>query len=325
MQRILLFSLIVFGLVFPACGQQQILKDSWKFTTRQYRNFLNTPASLDMEDTGEPKDYELVLGEALLPVDAELEKLTRAMENSDHNPDQNWVMQMLGRLPWLSGVALIDQNGQMVARYPEFSTKPFDAAPLLEPDPKQRLGDLRAYVQQTDAGPEVYVGNPVYGGEEMRGLIVASFDPRALVTMSANPGSFVLASPAGILWPGAHGSQGSLVGSQDWGKILTKQSSGFIGDGNSRFFWTTRYLGNLPLVYATPESTGQGRASLEPSGTPPESAAPSAGEIVPLHEEQARNNPASAVPAMPSTRRYLFGDNAPLVSPSALAKQSARQ
>lgn len=269
MQRILLFSLAVFSLALSACGSFQTVKDSWKFTTRQYRTYLNTPAELDLDDKGNCELYELALSDAVIDVDEELQKLIRAMENSDHNPDQMWVMSIMRRVPWLSGVALIDKGGTLVAQYPEYFSKPFDASPLVEPDPKQRMGALRAYVQMTEAGPEVYVGNPVYGGEELRGIIVAYFDPRALVTMSSNPGSFMIASPAGIIWPGRYGA-GSVIGSTDWSNLLQRQSCGVIGSKGSEFFWTTRYVGNLPLVYAMPTSAGQ--EALLPDDSPRDSA-----------------------------------------------------
>lgn len=261
MQRILLLSLIVFAFALSACGSFQTVKDSWKYTQKQYRSYLNTPAELDLEDTGNCELYELALSEAVIDVDEELQKLIRVMENSDHNPDQVWVMNIMSRIPWLSGVALIDNNGATVAQYPEYFAKPFDASPLVEPDPKQRLGALRAYVQMTDQGPEIYVGNPVYGGQEMRGIIVAYFDPRVLVTVSSAPGSFMIASPAGVLWPGRFGS-GNIVGSTDWEQILAKMSCGTVGSKESEFFWTTRYVGNLPLVYALP--TNSGRENLLP-------------------------------------------------------------
>ena len=250
------------------CGKSQTVKDSWKFTTRQYRTYLNTPASLDLADKGDCELYELALGEAVLSVDGELQRLIRAMENSDHNPDQAWVMSMMSRFPWLSGVALVDGSGKLVAQYPELFAKEFDVKPLMEPDPKQRLGALRAYVQKSPAGPEIYVANPVFGGEEMRGLIVVYFDPKALVTTSRDPGSFAMASPAGIVWPGGFG-EGSVVAAENWETTLKHKSCGLIGSKGAEFYWTTRYLGNLPLVYAVPTSAGKAQeAALAPPAKP---------------------------------------------------------
>lgn len=256
MQRILLLCLTVLFFALSACGSFQTVKDSWKYTQKQYRSYLNTPAEIDLEDKGSCELYELALSEAVIDVDEELQKLIRAMENSDHNPDQVWVVNIMRHVPWLSGVALVDNTGTVVAQYPEYFSKPFDASPLVEPDPKQRLGALRAYVHMTEAGPEVYVGNPVYGGQELRGIIVAYFDPRVLVMASSDPGSFMMASPAGVLWPGRYGA-GGVVGSTDWENLLRRESCGVIGSKEGEFFWTTRYVGNLPLIYALPTSAGR--------------------------------------------------------------------
>ena len=286
MQRLLIIILLVGLSGALGCGKSQTMKDSWKFTTRQYRTYLNTPATLDMEDKGSCEPYELALGEAVLKVDDELQKLIRAMENSDHNPNQAWALSMLSRFPWLDGVALVEGDGKLVAQYPEHFAKQFDAQPLMEPDPKQRMGALRAYVQQSDAGPEIYVANTVFGGGEMRGLIIAYFDPRALITTSSDPGSFAMASPAGLIWPGNYGG-GSVVASQDWAVLLKQKSCGIIGSKGSDFFWTTRYLGNLPLVYALPTSAGK---PLEEPPAPPAQPEP------PAKENEAKAPPAEALP-----------------------------
>ena len=280
MQRLLPLALVAI-LTFAAigCEKSQTVKDSWKFTTRQYRTYLNTPASVDMSDKGSREMYELALGEAVLSVDMELHKLVRAMENSDHNPDQNWVLSMMGRFPWLSGVALVDGSGAIVSRYPEISSRELDSTPLLQPDPKQRPGALRAYAQSGD-GAEIYLANPVFGGDEMRGLIVAHFDVRTLATMSSDPGSFMIVSPSGVLWPGNYSSQGGSVASADWARLLASKSSGLVGEKGSQFFWTTRYLGNLPLVYAMPTSAAPqsgGNASASEGSAQPSPVASSGG------------------------------------------------
>ena len=255
MHRSFVILLVFITLTITACGQNQMLKDSWRVTKRLYTNYLNTPATLDMNDRGSWQVYELALGETVFNLDNELQRLIRAMENSDHNPNEDWVLSMIERFPWLSGVALVDSAGTLIAQYPEHFSKPFDATPLIELDPKQRPGDLRAYAQISQVGPEIYIANPVYGAgaEVLRGLIVCYFDPRILVTMTRDPGSFMLVSPAGVLWPGQYGSD-SIVAAQDWADILSKRSQGLIGARKDGFFWTTRYVGNLPLVYVMPVS-----------------------------------------------------------------------
>ena len=296
MQRLLPLALTAI-LTFAAigCEKSQTVKDSWKFTTRQYRTYLNTPASVDLANKGSSEAYELALGEVALSVDMELQKLVRAMENSDHNPDQNWVMSMMSRFPWLSGVALVDGSGAIVSRYPEISSRELDFTPLLQPDPKQRPGALRAY-SQSGEGAEIYLANPVFGGDEMRGLIVAHFDARTLATMSGDPGSFMIVSPSGVLWPGNYSSQGGAVASVDWARLLASKSSGIVGEKGSEFFWTTRYLGNLPLVYAmstsaTPQIGGDVAAS---DGMPEGQGGMASGNAV---SQEALEAPVESGPA----------------------------
>jgi hypothetical protein len=243
---LLLCSFIVVG----ACESHQVLKDSWKFTRRQYVAYLNTPAVVDVNDKGGREAYELALAEAVGGVDAELVRLIRAMENSDRRPDQEWALQMMQRFPWISGVALVGGDGVVNARYPEYFAKDFDAGPLLEADPKQQPGMLRAYVQTGNAAPEIYLGNPVYVGEEMRGIIVSHFDPAALASMSPDPDAFCMITPAGVVWPGRFGA----AAGENWETILKERSSGLTGSGDSAFFWITRYIGNLPMLYAMPVS-----------------------------------------------------------------------
>ncbi|MDR0828444.1 MAG: hypothetical protein LBN33_11355 [Desulfovibrio sp.] len=233
-----------------ACQSHQTLKDSWKFTRRQYTNYLNTPATVDLKDKGNRENYEMALGQVVMNLDSELSRLIRAVENTEHNPDANWALSMMQKFPWISGVALVGSDGTVNSRYPEYFAKAFDASPLLEPDPKQRMGMLRAYVQTGGSSPEIYIGNPVYFGEDLLGIIVAHFDPATLATMSPDPGSFIMLTPEALVWPGRFG--GGIGAEEKWKDILASASTGTMGSGDSAFFWTTRYIGNLPLIYAIP-------------------------------------------------------------------------
>jgi hypothetical protein len=282
---LLLCSFIVVG----ACESNQVLKDSWKFSRRQYVAYLNTPATVDMDDKGGREAYELALAEAVGAMDAELVRLIRSMENSDRRPDQEWALQMIQRFPWISGVALVGGDGVVNARYPEYFAKEFDAGPLLEADPKQRPGMLRAYVQADKTSPEIYLGNPVYVGEEMRGIIIAHFDPAALASMSPDPGAFCMITPAGVVWPGRFGT----AAGENWETVLKERSSGLTDGGDSAFFWITRYIGNLPLVYAMPVSAVSGEA-YHPSAQGSAPAATEAAAPGPAGQEAGAGGNAGA-------------------------------
>jgi hypothetical protein len=284
--RYILLSFFVCGcLAASACQSHQTLKDSWKFTKRQYTHYLNTPATVDLSDTGNRADYEIALGEAVLNIDNELARLIRAMENTDHNPSPEWALSMVQKFPWISGVALVGSDGVVNSRYPEYFAKEFDASPLLERDPKQRPGMLRGYVRTGDSSPEIYLGNPVYFGEDLLGIIVAHFDPATLATLSPDPDSFVMFTPTGIVWQGRFGG-GLSAGTDEWKNILENKSSGTIGSGDSAFFWLTRYIGNLPLVYAIPITSGKNSSAEKPAATPVEQ--PPASDSEGKKQEEAR-------------------------------------
>ncbi len=65
--------MVLVSFALTACGSFQSVKDSWKFTKRQYRTYLNTPAELDLDDTGSCELYELALSDAVVDVDQQLQ------------------------------------------------------------------------------------------------------------------------------------------------------------------------------------------------------------------------------------------------------------
>lgn len=244
MSRLFLLCLLSCSVFWTGCSTSQTAKDAWKYTKRQYYSYLNTPATIDMDNVGSSEDYQLALSEHIMEVDKRMERLIRKMENSDISPDQRWVMDMVGEFTWLSGVALVDENGQLMSHYPADTMKPFDAAPLLTEDPKQNITSLRSYLQETPLGPEIYIGKPVYTDGTFRGLVVAHFDPAVLLQeCPVDPNQIAIVCPQGPIWTGS-GVGGSLAG-HDWSNELSRRTSGYHND----VYWTTRYFGNLPVVY----------------------------------------------------------------------------
>ena len=274
MSRLFLLCLLSCSFIFSGCSTSQTAKDAWKYTKRQYYSYVNTPATIDMDDVGSSEDYQLALSEHIMEVDRRIELLISKMENSDINPDQRWVMSMVSEFPWLSGVALVDENGQVISTYPPEAMKPFDATPLLEEDPKQSLTSLRSYLQDTPLGPEVYIGKPVYTDGAFRGLVVSHFDPSVLIQdCPVDSSQIAIVCPQGPIWTGS-GISASLS-SNDWSSELSRRTSGYYND----VYWTTRYFGNMPVVYgistsAKPIHTARAEASeeytpFEPGYTPP--------------------------------------------------------
>lgn len=250
MHRAVALLIIACSMALVGCRAPQTVKDAWKGTRSYYYEYLNTPATLNMDDKGNILDYQAEMGSAIADFDLRLQELERVLQNSDRNPDAAWVTAMTSRFPWLSGVVLADNEGIPRAQVPVAYPKGFEIGSLLEVDHKQLLKDLRAYVQEHPLGPEIYIGNPVYIGADFRGVITVHFDPRALLARTGDPGKVMIAGPSGILWPGLYDAASTPMASVDWGEEVRNNSSGIVRNELGAFYWVCRYVGNLPLVYA---------------------------------------------------------------------------
>ena len=87
MQRVNKAACLLLALgVLLATGCKHEAKGYWKDTRRYYREYLNTPAKLDLEDKGEVAPAEARLAEGFAGIDIQLRALERALENSDPTP-----------------------------------------------------------------------------------------------------------------------------------------------------------------------------------------------------------------------------------------------
>ena len=284
MNRLLCVALLLSVMVATGCSYNQTVKDSWKFTKRQYYSYINTPASLDLDDRGSASSYQVALGEVVLETDTRLHHFMRAMSNADVAPGPEWVMTMFANYPWLSDVALVGANGEVHSRFPTENQQEFVVAALLEEDPKQKMLAVRSSVDLTGGVQNIYVGKPVYNDGEFRGLVVARFDMANLVQSSAGDMSQVaIFSPYGSLWRGA--SAPAAEGDKNWAEELLRRSSGYGGSSGSEFYWTTHYLGNMPVVYAIATSAVPVLANSESIPTGMTTSAPIPIETVELPEE----------------------------------------
>ena len=250
MHRVIPLLIIFCSLAPLGCRPSQNVKDAWKGTRSYYYEYLNTPAKLNMKEKGSIRSYQAEMGSAVADFDMSLMELEQVLQNSDRNPDLAWVNSLTARFPWLSAVVLTDSEGYPRAMMPPSHPKGFEIGNLLEVDEKQQLKDLRAHVQEHPMGPELYIGNPVYIGTDFRGVIVVHFDPRALLARVGDPARIVIAAPSGIIWPGLYDAESTPIANIDWGQEVRKNSSGIVRNELGAFYWVSRYLGNLPLIYA---------------------------------------------------------------------------
>ena len=224
------------------------MHETWKGTKKLYYEYLNPPASIDYDDSGDLDDSEALLGRNMQIVDAKLTRFERYMMNQDRPPSQESVNELFDRFRWVSGVAAISVEGEILAQQPE-NIKQIDFASLLEVEPITPRG-LRAAVHSTPFGPEILLAAPVYNGTDLQGLFIAHFDIRLLLDGVPDPGNLVITSPQGVLWPGVFG--GTPLDGKGWAEVVRKDSSGVLSGGHGKFYWMSRYLGNLPLIFGSP-------------------------------------------------------------------------
>lgn len=241
------------------CGQTS--HEVWKDTKRYYREYLNPPATVDFEKQGFSTPEEQRLAQGFIGIDMQLRSLERGLDNA-HRPDKEWVERFLKQYPWVAGAAAVNSTGEVMARMPAFDMKNINYTPLLEPDSKQRMRDLRSAVVETPLGPEIVVASPLYAAMDFKGLFAVHFDIRALLPYSSDPENIVIASPKGVLWPGRFDIGATPLAKVNWDAVLKDSTFGTLSNSHGEFFWVSRYVGNLPLVFAVPVE-GQFPENLE--------------------------------------------------------------
>lgn len=239
------------GLLLSGCGSGSI-EGGWKSTKSFYYSHINTPANINYDDKGDLAEGEAALSRRMNGMENQLRSLERVMDNSDRAPSPEAVNAMLGRFPWLSGVLLLDVNGEVVAQQP-MPMKTLDFKPMLElngrgNDPR----GLRGLVLESPLGPEVALGIPVYRNAELMGLFIAHFDMRALLNYGEEPGDLVIVSPGGTLWAGRFMFDSTPMAGQDWKHLTSSNSMGTVSNDNGQFLWLSRYIGPYPLVFSVP-------------------------------------------------------------------------
>lgn len=236
------------------CGAYQPTKNVWKSTKGLWNDYVSPPASVDFDDKGDLPEEAKQLSHRMIGIDIQLAKLERAMQNADKPPTQQWLDKLFETFPWLNGFAGVKNDGTILGQQPADSMKELDFVPLLYEDKKQNSRALRTDVQPTPLGPEVFLATPLYDGPDFLGVVVAYFDMRNLVSFSNNPEDLVVLCPTALLWPGKYEFAATPMAGLDWAKIARESSSGVCSNSNGSFFYVIRYLGNLPLIFASVKS-----------------------------------------------------------------------
>lgn len=247
------------------CGAYQPAKNVWKSTKGIWYDYISPPASVDYEEKGELPEDAKALSNSMMGIDLQLARLERIMQNADRPPTQQWLDQLFVRFPWLNGFAGVKNDGSILGQQPADSLKELDFNRLLYEDKKQNSRALRTDVLPTPQGPEIMLAAPLYDGVDFLGIVVAYFDMRSLMKYSNNAQDMVVLCPTALLWPGKYDYAATPLAGMDWQKVVRESSAGTCSNSHGSFIYVVRYLGNLPLVFATPRKGDfpEGNGSLE--------------------------------------------------------------
>jgi hypothetical protein len=231
--------------------------ETWKSTRSLYHTYLNPPAGIDYEDTGNLNDSECNLSQAMHPVDAALTRLERYMRNQDRPPGPEKVQDLLDRFPWVNGVVALSKDCEVMARAPDVSLKEIDFTGMCADEPDR---DLRARIAATPLGPEILLGAPIYQGLDFKGYYTVHFDIRMLGESFAQAQAMSIVSPPEVLWRGER-SGGAAGARGDWENVIRSSVSGSTSASGDTYYWICRFLGGMPLIFITPQAV-QGDVAL---------------------------------------------------------------
>lgn len=240
-------------MIFCLAGCTQGVKDYWKTSKSYYYEYINTPAEVDLTLEEELPAGVEAIGVAVPPIDAELRRFERALFALDRNPDGAWMQNFSARHSWISGMALIDMEGNLIEQWPDTSLKNLDFKPLVEILPNKTTRLLRSYAQETPMGPEVYVAVPILEEGVTARYFVVHFDPRELFSRAPHSAEIMVSAPGVLLWPGKYQAASTPVVTEDWSSSISRSTHGYIHNSTGEFFWVGRYLGTLPMAFAAPD------------------------------------------------------------------------
>ncbi len=265
------------------CGT---MKTTWRDTRKLYRTYINTDPTIDFSDQGITDKGLQRLAALFMPADERLMAMLRALGAQDTQPESEWTQDLLTRHDWLSNVAVVDNTGAVLSQVPSVSMRPMDYAGLLEFSDRYAKRKMAAHVKTDEFGTVVMVAAPYFKNNEYAGLVVASFDPRNLARFSPEPGSLVIVSTEGLVWPG-DGGQGEALAGLNWGEILKGSVQGEMSAAGGQYAWQARYVGQMEFVYLTDvreaKAAKPAPAKAAPAPAPePAPAAPAAPAGVPV-------------------------------------------
>jgi hypothetical protein len=245
--------ILVFLFLLTACAS---MDDTWEGTKHAAKNawsstnaFVNPNPEIDLDSYKMENPNQEKLARLFTPVDQQVLRLMRFVSDQDQRPNEEWLHLLNQRFPWLNGVIVTDAEGHITDRRPPVPVKPFSSPLWFEAVWRETM--LTTLVDQTDLGPEVYFGTPMYKDVNLDGLIVVHFDPRTLFSFCPEPEQLIIIAPNRGVWTPGSGVDTAAMLALPWTEILRDKVGGQVECAGKYYTWLARYVGRDLFVYAT--------------------------------------------------------------------------
>ena len=252
-QRIFIPLCIVAVLALGACST---LENSWEGTANLAesawngtRAVVNPEPKIDYDAYHIEDPNERKLAAVFSPVDAVFSELMRFVSDRDTYPDQAWQDLLFTRFPWIDGMMIVDDQGNVVERRPAVPLKRMSSPLTFKAVWRETF--LKPVVDYPELGPELYLGTPYFKDTKFSGLIIVTFDPRTLFQFCPKPEDLIIIHPGGGVWSRGANVDEKAVLALPWAQMLDDDVHGRVDVGDKQYSWIARYVGQDPFVYAT--------------------------------------------------------------------------
>ncbi len=245
----LLFRLSLLALLISLAGCSTI-QSAWDKTADAYETYVDPKPEIDLDRRPGLSRNEQLLATQFSLMDQHLEEILRTLAPQDRFPPSPWFAAFLERFPWVNAVLAVDAQGRLLTSHPETPLKNIDLEPLLEREWSMLQRGLQGFVEETPLGPEVIIAGPFFRDGTWQGLIIAHFDPRALVAFATASERLVLLTPETLLWTGVDLEITRKISEAPWESILRDRVHGRRSTETRSFLWLSRPIGALQLIYA---------------------------------------------------------------------------
>ena len=259
------------------------VKGTMREGKQMWKDLMEPRPELTLDPAAFGEAQERKLAALLKPVDEQVYQLTVYMDGEDKLPPESWFRRLFERFSWITGVMVLDRNGNVLFQHPMDFSKPVDTDALIalgNPSERERQR-YRAYMESQDRpagenateasleppvwldhkvramsnnstlGPEIFLAQPLFRKNEFDGLMVVHFDPRNLLKYCPAPDELMIMTQEQVIWTSKYHDAAATMSTMPWAEILATSVYGSVQAHGRSFYWLGRDLGRYSLIYAT--------------------------------------------------------------------------